>query len=311
MDGEDEEDKLITDASVKIEATDGISIKGDVEANRPVNLLFFCDADVATGSITIDNSTGNWAGTLAIKANRNGGSSQFVIGGEDESNGVNGTIVTDTVDGGSTSTDTFWQGGVYISNHGDGGIKLTNATDISVKGTNSACGGIILDADDGTIELPTGTLSADGTGNFAGAVIQLLADTLETEDGTVISASDNGQSGKAKNVQISVETINLTGSSGLTIRCDGGGNATYKTALQILPKGCVVLYDSDEPSYFTIWSYVLAPDQIDHPFRRNPITDSKINRSPIPIWPGRLSRDVHYSQRLPFAICTTGSINRS
>ena len=83
MDGTNSADKLITESNLKIEATDVISIKGDVQTNRDVNLLFFCDGEVATGSITIDNEgSAGTAGQLCIKANRSGGTtSEFIIGG--------------------------------------------------------------------------------------------------------------------------------------------------------------------------------------------------------------------------------------
>lgn len=251
MDGQDK--VLNANSSTRIEASGTIAIDADVETDHAVNLQFYCDGDIKTGSITIDNSQGNWAGGLCIKTNRSGSSSEFIIGGSSNSNGVNGQIITDTVSGGSTDSTSYSYGCVYISNGGTGGITLTNAGDISVKGTSSRSGGITLDAGDGDISLPAGTLSADGTGDHGGSFIQLFADTIETEDGTVISASDNGQSGQQKLVQIAANTVNLTGSTGLTIRSDGDGNAANPTSLQILPKDSIVLDDNDSITYFYYW----------------------------------------------------------
>ncbi|MDQ5937506.1 MAG: hypothetical protein QG574_4865 [Cyanobacteriota bacterium erpe_2018_sw_21hr_WHONDRS-SW48-000092_B_bin.40] len=253
MDGTDK--VLATSGHLRIEATDFINIKADVTSSEARNLLFYSDGDVATGSITVDNATGASAGAVAIKAHRTGGSTEFVIGGTDETNGVNGTITTDTVNGGATEVTSFSHGCVYITNGGDGGITVTSASNISVKGTSSKSGGITLNAEDGTIKLPAGTLSADGTGANAGSFIQLLAETIETVDGTIISASDTGASEKQKLLQIAANNITLTGTSGLEIKANGGGNSAYPTYLQIFPKGSVTIYDNDYAPSFLIWSY--------------------------------------------------------
>lgn len=253
MDGTDK--VLATSGHLRIEATDFINIKADVTSSEARNLLFYSDGDVATGSITVDNATGASAGAVAIKAHRTGGSTEFVIGGTDETNGVNGTITTDTVNGGATEVTSFSHGCIYITNGGDGGITVTSASNISVKGTSSKSGGITLNAKDGTIKLPAGTLSADGTGANAGSFIQLLAETIETVDGTIISASDTGASEKQKLLQIAANNITLTGTSGLEIKANGGGNSAYPTYLQIFPKGSVTIYDNDYAPSFLIWSY--------------------------------------------------------
>ncbi len=253
MDGTDK--VLATSGHLRIEATDFINIKADVTTSIARNLLFYSDGDVATGSIMVDNSEASSAGAVIIKAHRTGGSSEFVIGGTDETNGVNGTITTDTVDGGATEVTSFSHGAVYITNGGDGGITVTSASNISVKGTSSKSGGITLNAEDGTIKLPVGTLSADGTGANAGSFIQLLAETIETVDGTIISASDSGTSDTQKLLQIAANNITLTGTGGLEIKANGGGNSAYPTYLQIFPKGSVSIYDNDYAPSFLYWYY--------------------------------------------------------
>ncbi|MBP9092937.1 hypothetical protein KBI23_18075 [bacterium] len=251
MDGTDK--VLATSGHLRIEATNFINIKADVTTSEGRNLLFYSDGDVATGSITVDNSEASSAGAVIIKAHRTGGSTEFVIGGTDETNGVNGSITTDTVDGGATEVTSFSHGAVYITNGGDGGITVTSASNISVKGTSSKSGGITLNAEDGTIKLPAGTLSADGTGANPGSFIQLLAETIETVDGTIISASDSGVSDTQKLLQIAANNITLTGTSGLEIKANGGGNSAYPTYLQIFPKGSVSIYDNDYTTSFLYW----------------------------------------------------------
>ncbi len=248
--------KLTTGANTRLDGTSSVHIEEEILTLREANILLFSDGPVGTGAITIDNSTASIAGRLGVKAYRAGGSSEFIIGGTNNSNGINGPIVVDTVSGGGNDPSTYWYGGVYISNGGSGGIKVTAATNISVKGTKSKSGGIILDAHDGTIKLPAGTLSADGTGNYPGAVIHLLAETINTENGTIISATDNGTGQTQKAVQIAAKTINLQGANGLTIKADGGGNQTYPDNVTVVPKGSITVSDNDSVTFFSIFAWL-------------------------------------------------------
>ena len=248
--------KLTTGANTRLDGTSSVHIEEEIQTLREANILLFSDGPVGTGAITIDNSTASIAGRLGVKAYRAGGSSEFIIGGTNNSNGINGSIVVDTVSGGGNDPSTYWYGGVYISNGGSGGIKVTAASNISVKGTQSKSGGIILDAHDGTIKLPAGTLSVDGTGNYPGAVIHLLAETINTENGTIISATDNGTGQTQKAVQIAAKTINLQGANGLTIKADGGGNQTYPDNVTIVPKGSIAVSDNDSVTFFSIFAWL-------------------------------------------------------
>lgn len=256
---------LLTEAHMKIETTGAISIKGDISTQRAANVVLYSDGKVRTGAITVDNSQGSWAGGVFIKTNRTGGADEFIIGGTDNTNGVNGAITTDTVDGGSTDPSTFSHGNVYITNEGTGGITLTNATDISVKGTNSKSGGITLDAKDGDIKLPAGTLSADGSTGNGGSGIQLLAATIDTEDGTIISASDDGQAGKQKLIQIAADEIKIKGTSGLTLKADGDGNMAYPSTVQILPKDSVTLTAVDSDPAWFYYYYQIPNGEFNNP----------------------------------------------
>ncbi|MCW5824683.1 MAG: hypothetical protein KIT34_17930 [Cyanobacteria bacterium TGS_CYA1] len=249
----DVDGNLTTDANTTIDMSGSINVEGDVTTLRDVNLLFTSEGDIGTGNITIDNTDAYQAGRLAIKANREGGSSKFTIGGSSESNGVNGQITTNATTGGGSETSSLWYGGVYIMNGGDGGIKLNDMTAISVSASQSKSGGIILDAQDGELEMPTGTLSVDGTGSYAGASILLRGDTISTEDGTTLSASDNGSAGAQKVITLCANKIEMTGSSGLTVNVEGDANATYYNAIQIVPFDAVEVMDTGNAVGLYIW----------------------------------------------------------
>lgn len=167
----------------------------------------------------------------------------FTIGA-DTSNGVNGVISTETVTGGGTSGTGTILGGVRITNGAPGntgGIKVEKMNKIKVQGSASRSGWIQLNAQDGTLTLPTNKLNADGlNGNRAGAIF-LAAKTIETEDGTVISASqDDTAPGSVHQVVIAAEEIKFKGADGLKIKADGNGVSQtpfLPATLYVLPKG--------------------------------------------------------------------------
>ncbi len=202
------------------------------------NVLIRAGLNVRAGAIS--TSGGAKTGGVQIDANLLGGSTLFTIGSS-ATNGV-ASINTSNTSGGGFAGD-FIMGGIQITN-GDansaGGITVTAMNKINVVASASRSGVLNLNAQNGTLTLPTGVLSSDGTSG-AGQ-IALLANTLTTVNGTQISAS---QPSTAPNtihgVVIAANTINVAGLSGLTVKGDGNGYVTAGAYVTILPKGAVTL----------------------------------------------------------------------
>lgn len=243
----------------KISAANHVNLKApsgsidvlDINSNTASfngNVLITANGNVKTNSISTNGGT-SW-GAVEINANTGGGNTLFTIGGTGQSNGVNGTINTSTTTGGGFSP-TFIQGGVYITN-GDasstGGITLVNMNSLQVQGSQSRSGQIYLNAQNGTLTLPSGTLSADGAPGYMAGSIALNAATIDTADGTVISASQTaGATGSFRFVVISANTINVAGSGGLTIHSDGNGivDSPASSSVLLFPKDAMPITSSD------------------------------------------------------------------
>lgn len=231
----------------------GGSISTSSNATSSGNVILTAGGTIEVGgSVTINNASApsGQSGSVDIKANSASAAVPFVIGSP-SSNGIAGSINVDTVNGGGNDPF-FIRGGIRIRNRND--ITLASMNALSVKATASRSGVIILEATDGTISLPTGTLSADGqSGQSAGAII-LMGHAITTQDQTVISASDNvGQANHF--VNIAAETISFTGSTGLTIRANGGGSTANGTGsfVYALPEFGIFVTDdsSTNPQSFT------------------------------------------------------------
>ncbi len=242
--------------SMRIDSANHIKIDGDLISPSFSKIALLSDGPVCVGNVEMNNygATLYVAGSLVIKAYREGGSDEFIIGGTNNTNGINGHVVLDTDVGGLDQHTGYIAFYCYVNNGGDGGITLTSVSDISVIATASKSGGIILHANDGTLTLPSGTLSANGTGSYPGGLVYLLADTIATADGTIVSASDIGLD-YMKQVVLAANTITLTGSSGLTIQANGGGynDEYYQSTVRIVPKGAFEIIDTtetDPPSWF-------------------------------------------------------------
>lgn len=230
-----------------------IQITGNITASNHGNVILSAGSTVEVGgSIVVNNVSAplGLAGSVDIKANMTQAGAPFVIGSS-SSNGVGGTINTDTALGGGNDPF-FVRGGIRIRNRND--ITLASMSALSVKGSASRSGVIILEAVDGTLSLPTGTLSADGqTGQSAGLIV-LQAHAITTQDGTIISASDSvGQ--LSHFVNLAAESISYQGTAGLTIRANGGGSTANGTGsfVYALPEfGIFVTDDSTtNPQNFT------------------------------------------------------------
>lgn len=221
---------------------------GSIDLTAPINSNMAGNGGniviIATGNVkTRDISTngGTKSGNVEIKANTQGNGSKFVIGPSAGANGVKGTINVSSVAGGGILNN-FLLSGVYIVN-GDttssAGIRLDNMSNLLVNSTVSRSGGISLDARNGTIELPPGTLSTDGIGTGGAGVIILLADKISAPQGAIISSKqDPAASPTRHDVTISARRIEF-GGTGLEIHADGNGLANNSDAVNLVPTNTI------------------------------------------------------------------------
>jgi hypothetical protein len=220
-----------------------ISISGDINSNLgnlAGNILLMATGNIGTGSISTNGGTSG--GSVEIDANTAGTNNNvFNIGGGGV-NGVNGTInasVT-TAGGSNPDSDSF---GILVAN-GDasstGGITVQSMDNINATASASKSGLVVLNAQNGTLTLPAGTLSVDGqSGNMAGSIL-LLANQISTAEGTVLSSMQSSTSaGSTHAVVIAANTIMLGGStSGLQIHADGNGVSASENSFNLLgPQG--------------------------------------------------------------------------
>lgn len=218
------------------------------------NVLLRAAGPISTKTIKTEGDLGTASvksGGVQIEAFRNGAgsanASEFVIGGTGNANGVNGNIITQSSTGGGTSPS-FVNGGLYVTMGGSnstGNIRVADMTAIKVRATQSRSGFIIFNAQQGTIFLPAGNLNASGdTTNNAGAgLIYLLAKTLDTQPGTIISANQTETAaGTGHQIFICVETVKYrgNGTDGLKVLNDGNGGGGFFSLVNISPYGYLV-----------------------------------------------------------------------
>ncbi len=197
-------------------------------ANSQGNVFLQAAGNVATGDIITTGNVGPTTpltGSVQIDANMSGANVPFIIGGTGGDNGINGKVDTRSTTGGLMGPVNT-RGGIRITNGTDnstGGIVVSNSTSILVRNSASKSGWIILNARKGKITL-NGNLNASGIGdNMAGNIV-LLADTVEADDGTVITASQtDAATASGHQVTISAKAVNYSGSGGLKILADGNG----------------------------------------------------------------------------------------
>ncbi|MBJ7900935.1 MAG: hypothetical protein GC158_13700 [Cyanobacteria bacterium RI_101] len=235
----------------------------EVQSGPPTthgNVLLRAYGNVKTKDISTGGNKpggGTKTGGVQIDAHLLSGQNVLFTIGADTANGVNGTISTETVTGGGTTGTGTILGGVRITNGvagSTGGITLVKMNKIKVQASESRSGWIQLNARDGVLTLPANKLNADGmtkvenpgqpnemTTHYMAGAIFLAAKTIETEDGTVISASqDPMASGSVHQVVIAAEEIKFKGADGLKIKADGNGvsQAPFLPAtVYVLPKG--------------------------------------------------------------------------
>lgn len=239
-----------------------IEVKDDITTNLVQTgtgkgmMLLKAQGNIKTKSIKATGNVGassvKTAG-IQIDANMYGANNLFTIGAN-TSNGINGTIDTRTTTGGGTSAS-FIEGGVRITNgnaSSTGGITVTSMSDILVQASDSKSGFIILNAQDGTLTLPAGTLNAAGASGKRAGVIHLLANTIQADDGTIISASqDSGVAGTMHQVIVAANDIKFKGTNGLEILANGDGASwNQRGSLYVLPKGGLTISSTgDAPNY--------------------------------------------------------------
>ncbi|MBX3152894.1 hypothetical protein KF728_22230 [Candidatus Obscuribacterales bacterium] len=219
------------------------------------NILLTATGNVKTKNLTTVGTTR--AGAIEINANTsNATSTPFTIGAS-TANGVNGSLNTSSTTGGGSSLYNI-AGGIFIKNgtsSATGGITVSSASNINVKASASRSGFIILDAKSGTITLPAGNLSTDGPSGYGSGSIILMASTITTADGTVLSASQTSAApGTNRVAMLAANTINVSGSTGLEIRSNGNGvtGADASAVVALLPKGAISYSSSGDPLYL-VW----------------------------------------------------------
>ena len=236
-------------SGIWIHSSDSTIEAGDLEANQNDgggNILIQSDDDASIDTITIDGSS--TTGGLEIDAAQDGSNDVFTIG-DNSSNGVN--MITITTDSGSGNDSTFVGAGMLIANHGSGGsggITINSMDDIVTGSTSSRNALILLDAGDGTITLPSGTLSDDGASGYGAGQIWLLANTISTDDNTVLSASqDSSVSGNNHSVTIGADVYFIGfGDNGLILHGDGAGLGSGDGGVSIGPESTVSITTDDD-----------------------------------------------------------------
>ena len=226
-------------------ATTACSITKAITANASIEILgttisteAVTDTDgnilmISQGSLTASGTiTGAADFNIDLKANQGGGNANLTIGsgGISKIVAMAGTSIVYVTNGTASSTGT---------------ITLSADSDISVPdGSNDY---IILNAQAGTISIPTGTLSATGSSG-PGGQIQLLAATVNFANNAILTTAQTSSSYSDHGVAISAATINYGGTStGLEIIGDGGGGFTY-----LLPQSATTIADSGNYQDLTI-----------------------------------------------------------
>ena len=250
---------ITSGSHIRVNSTDeNINITSTVDSNiddtSGGNILLTANKSIFTKSINTHGNTK--VGSVRIVANKGGANTLFIVGTTATTNGVKGTITTNTVSGGGTSPSTF-NFGISIQNGtvaSTGGITLVSAANLKVAASNSKAGTIILDAKNGTLTLPAGTLNANAaSGKLAGSIV-LLAKTVTTASGTILSATQTSAApASGHSISIAAETLNLAGPTGLKIQTNGKGVPGYPALASLSPQGSVTVFSDDNSVFFMYW----------------------------------------------------------
>jgi trimeric autotransporter adhesin len=222
-------------------------LNGTVTSNTGAgggNILLQAGTNVRTGAIS--TSGGAKTGAVQIDANKNGGNTLFTVG-SNATNGVTSVNTSNSTGGGNSPTS--FVGGLLINNGtaaSTGGISVTSMSAINVAASASRSGAILLNAQNGTLTLPAGTLSSNGAAGFGAGQIILLANTVTTANGTIISAAQTSSAGATVHgVAIAATTVNVAGTSGLQLLGDGSGPSTATAVAGLFPKGAISISSSN------------------------------------------------------------------
>lgn len=248
---------LTSGSHVKVTTPSGTINVGNVSSNNggnAGNVLITASGNVQTGSITTNG--GSKTGSVEIDANTGGGNTLFTIGAA-TSNGVSGSINTSNTTGGGTAQD-FIVGGVQITNgnaNSTGGITVTSVGNLQVNASASRSGIIRLNAQKGTLTLPSGVLQTDGAAGQGAGYIQLIASTLAIANDTKLSASqDNTALGTGHGINIAANTISFGGATGLEVHADGKGAASNLQANAIIVPQAAMTFGSNQDYMTLLWS---------------------------------------------------------
>lgn len=186
------------------------------------------------GDVRIDGGLGYGSvktGGIQIDANLSGTSTEFVIG-QSSANGVSGSILANTSIGQSNVSNEF-EGGIRVVNGSSGstgGIRVISMTNLQAKATSSRAGVVSLDAQNGTLTLPSGKLDLEGATGEMGGLVFLAANTLSVADGTIIStAQDSTAADSYHSIIVAVTKIEYRGTDGLKLIADGNGLESVKS----------------------------------------------------------------------------------
>lgn len=251
---------ITSGSHVRVNSTnENINITSTVDSNiddtSGGNILLTANKSIITSSINTHGNTK--VGAVRIVANKGGANTLFVIGTTATTNGVKGTITTNTVTGGGTNPTGFTFG-ISIQNGGTdtsaGGIKVVSMANLKVAASNSKAGTIILDAKNGILTLPTGTMNANAaSGKQAGSIV-LLAKVVTTVSGTILSATQTAAApGSGHSISIAAETLNLAGPTGLKIQTSGKGVTGFPALASLSPQGSVTVYSDDNSVFSLYW----------------------------------------------------------
>jgi len=222
------------DGNILIQAVGNISIK-----------------QVKTGGELNENSPRS--GAVQIDANQGGANTPFLIGAASD-NGISEFIDTRSTIGGG-SNQIFTIGGVRVTNgftSSTGGITVVSSNVIRVQNSSSKSGWIILNAQNGKLEI-RGNLKSDGTAGFGAGNIFLLADTVETADTVKISADQDDNATFGHQILISAKDIKYFGGAGLKISADGKANPQV-VSVYLVPKNNLVPLSTNNVTALT-WSF--------------------------------------------------------
>lgn len=263
---------LSAGGNLRVLASSGkINVTGNVNSN-----LFGMNGNIwmtASGNIfatSISTNGGSGTGGVEIDANTAGTATPFILGAA-TANGIGTSINTSSTTGGGTAPG-FIHGGVFITNGNsmsNGGITLTAMNSIQVNASASRSGIIILNAQNGTMSFPAGTLNSNGAAGQGAGYILLMAQTITTTDGTVFSASqDYNAVGTSHGVTLAAKSVVVSGVAGLAINADGNGiTGNSSTAFATLsPQGSFTVSSNNDlpnltwtvnsPNFFNVNSAV-------------------------------------------------------